>query len=308
MEELEYRPNLMASHLSQSRSFRIGVFLPVPEQDSGYWALPLAGVARAESDVCPLGMEIELIHFDRYDADSYAEAGRRLVDGRFDGVVMAPVRPELTATILEGLGEQTALVFVDTDLPSVPGRVYIGQNSYQSGRLAARLLEMLTGMPRGQPETVLVLMPNTENVHLQERVHGFRDYLRADCRMARINVELDHDHATFARRLAHELDDDVAGLFVADAAAHFVAEVLAQRGEPRPRLVGFDLVTENRRWLQAGVIDALLTQRPTRQGYLGVRSLYRRLFLGQEQPAQLFMPIDIVLAENLPYMNDEEGG
>ena len=40
MEDLNYKPNVMARHLSQSKQYRVGVLLPHPDQDSGYWTLP----------------------------------------------------------------------------------------------------------------------------------------------------------------------------------------------------------------------------------------------------------------------------
>ncbi len=48
MEEVDYRPNIMARQLSRAGNCHIGAFLPKGEQDSGYWNLPLSGMRRAE--------------------------------------------------------------------------------------------------------------------------------------------------------------------------------------------------------------------------------------------------------------------
>ncbi len=303
MTELEYRPNVMARHLSHARSYRLGALLPWPDQDSGYWALPLAGITRAENDVLPFGVQIEVIHFNRYDSGSFREAGRRLIDCAHDGVVMAPLLAAETQEILAQLSAETSVVFVDTDLPGVSRTAYIGQDSYQSGRLAARLMELLTG----GAGPVLVLTPDTRNQHLEARIRGFTEHSPATCRVLSVAVELNHDLAAFGTLLRDELRAEAAGIFVADASAHYAAAILATlRVGRRPRLVGYDLVPKNRRWMEEGVIDVLLTQRPAAQGYQSIHTLYRRLFLDQTPPAEIYTPIDIVVRENLAYMIEEE--
>jgi len=303
MAELEYHPNVMARHLSQARSYRLGALLPWPDQDSGYWALPLAGITRAENDVRPFGVQIEVIHFNRYDSASFREAGRRLIDGAYNGVVMAPLLAAETREILEQLSAETSVVFVDTDLPGASRTAYIGQDSYQSGRLAARLMELLTG----GAGPVLVLTPDTRNQHLEARIRGFTEHSQAQCRVLPVAVELNQDLEAFEMLVHGELRAKAAGILVTDASAHYAAAILAELSPARrPPLVGYDLVPENRRWMDAGVIDVLLTQRPAAQGYRSIHTLYRRLFLDQVPPAEIYTPIDIVVRENLAYMADEE--
>ena len=95
-----------------------------------------------------------------------------------------------------------------------------------------------------------------------------------------------------------------------DASSHFIADFIQSRmgtdfGE-KPALVGYDLVSENRRRLENGMIDFLLTQRPEEQGYNGVNRLFRMILLDESCPESEYTPIDIITQENLRYINEEE--
>ena len=304
MDELDYSPNLMARSLSRTTSCRIGAFLPDAEQDSGYWALPLAGIRRAEADLRPFGLDLDLIQFDRYDPQSFAAAGERLRDGGYDGILMAPLRDGQSRSIVASLDPDCPVVYFDTDLPGERRLAYIGQDSLQSGRLAARLMRLLAAGSEGT-EFAVILAPEVSNSHLDDRISGFRDSVDDPTDIIRVAVESDHDLEAFDRTLDGRIDEGVCGLFVVDASAHFAAAYLDRRfgaGARRIPVIGYDLVPENRDWMEAGVIDVLLTQRPDEQGYDGVNRLFRRIFMDEAGAPTQHTPIDIVMRENLKYI------
>ena len=63
-------------------------------------------------------------------------------------------------------------------------------------------------------------------------------------------------------------------------------------------MIGYDLVDENIRLLREGAIDFLISQRPGRQGYLGILVLYRHVVLNETVDRTIMMPIDIITREN----------
>jgi len=332
ISEVGYRPNLMARRLSDARSCRIGVLLPFPEQDSGYWSLPLSGIKRAAEELEAFGLTMEIRYYNRYrdrsDNGSFSQAGSELLDTDPDGILMAPLIEQSTRRFLGQLKPDTPVIFFDTDLPGVRRTAYIGQDSYQSGRLGARLLHMLIdGKSTGKVDAgregdigshILLVSPDMENDHLKNRIRGFQDGSRLEVEILKVSVESDQNQDHFIKQLQNHLQlsstDPVAGIFVCDASAHFVAEYLknhttraGQKSDSLP-LVGYDLVRENRHWLQEGIIDFLLTQRPSDQGYNGVNRLFRKIFLDEDGPENEYTPIDIVTSENLNYLMTEAGG
>jgi len=371
IREIGYKPNLMARRLSDSRSCRIGVLLPFPQQDSGYWSLPLRGIRRAADELEPFGLTLSISHYNRYQ-DNFSQAAARLLETRPDGILMAPLPEQSTREFLGELPPDIPVIFFDTDLPGVRRTAYIGQDSYQSGRLGARLLQMLingkTGAANGN--RVLLVSPDTENEHLKNRIRGFLDGSICGVEILKVSVESDLNREHFFKQLEYHLETQprnsgkapVNGIFVCDASSHFVADYLAGRKAASaesaapaapaastasatpaastasaapaastasatpaastasafstayaastgyvPALVGYDLVRENRYWLEQGVIDFLLTQRPADQGYSGVNRLFRKIFLDEDGPENEYTPIDIVTRENMKYLSAETG-
>ena len=66
-----------------------------------------------------------------------------------------------------------------------------------------------------------------------------------------------------------------------------------------------DVIRRNGQMLDAGVVTALVAQRPEAQGYRGVMALCEWLVEGRRPEAPVnHMPIDILLKENIQYYKD----
>ncbi len=78
------------------------------------------------------------------------------------------------------------------------------------------------------------------------------------------------------------------------------------RGKPRgiiilrenKYLIGYDLITENLKFLQSGIIDFLIFQNPGLQANLGISYLIDLLVFEKEMPTKKLLPIEIVMKEN----------
>jgi LacI family transcriptional regulator len=66
-------------------------------------------------------------------------------------------------------------------------------------------------------------------------------------------------------------------------------------------LIGYDLLDENIEYLEKGIIQILICQKPEEQGYKSVFSLYNHLFLKKPVDKLNYSPIDIILKENIEY-------
>jgi LacI family transcriptional regulator len=295
VKELGYEPNMLARNLSISRTCRLAVLIPYPEQDSGYWALPREGMDEALSALSPYGVALEYFHFDRYDSASCGEAAGRIARSDCDGMIMAPLRDGEARSLIGK--KHVPAIFIDTDLQGSGRIAYVGQDSRSGGALAARLLNLLS---RGREGSFLILAPQTENFHLSERIKGFREKIEQEAEILATGIEAFHDKADFHAALDRVIGPETAGIYVVDASAHYVAEYLKEKGLTTVPLIGFDLVEENRKMVRDGVIDFILTQQPREQGFRAVNLLYRCLMLGEESPGDQIMVSQIITKENLP--------
>ena len=91
VKDLKYKPNVFARNLKLAKTFVFGVLMPRPDQDSGYWALPLKGVGRAEADLLSQKIRIRRFFYDKHSAASVGRALRKVLAAGLDGLLVAPV-------------------------------------------------------------------------------------------------------------------------------------------------------------------------------------------------------------------------
>lgn len=276
--------------------------MPKPTQDSRYWAIPIRGVARAQSELAGQRVNVHYFFYDKYSESSFNKVSKDVFEAKLDGLLIAPVLSDLFEKFAQAIPAGLPYVFFDSFIPNVNYLSYIGQDSFQSGRLSARLMQMII-KDKG---TVAVIKVLPEDYHINDRVSGFLSYC-ADCPEIRTSVyELDTHrgarfrHGVFSRILS--ANGDIQGIFVSNASTHYIAEYLDSLGLQRKiHIVGYDLIDDNIRYLKEGVIDFLISQQSERQGYEGILTLYRHVVMREPVGKNVMMQLDIATKENIDY-------
>jgi len=93
----------------------------------------------------------------------------------------------------------------------------------------------------------------------------------------------------------------IISVFFTNSRVFQIAQYINSRSIKGVKLIGYDLLPDNVRFLKEGKIDFLISQRPEEQGYTAVITLFNNLFLNKEIPRKHFMPIDIIAKENIDY-------
>jgi LacI family transcriptional regulator len=191
-------------------------------------------------------------------------------------------------------------------VPKSNALCYIGQDSYQSGMIAARLLNF--GMKKKATVLLLNLDPGPTNAqHLVDKERGFRDYFKGidgkNIHVLSENFERYKDRKALKERFLKILKEnpELAGVFVTNARAYILLESVDQQHFEDLVIVGFDLVDPNIEYLKSNRINFLINQNPVLQGYLGVINLVNHLILRQEVAHIQYLPLDIVVRENCDY-------
>jgi len=289
-----YRPNLFASRLSGGTMVRtIGVLTPRADQDFGYWRLIRAGMDRAARELEPLHVEVRIDEFDRNDAEAGARAFVRVVEDGVQGLALAPIHSRSLRPLVEALDPRIPLVFFDSDLECTRPRCFVGQDPWQGGHLAGKLLSLT--LEPGRP--MVLVRFDEDDEHLQKRSEGFEAYARQTGRQVlvleqKIADPLDRRRADTSLFLARH--PAAGGMFVPNASVGEYA--LAGMGR---RVVGYDLIPGNIQALREGRLDFVLSQRPEIMGYEAVRRLSRALLFKEALPDRIGLPLDVILKENL---------
>jgi LacI family transcriptional regulator len=302
IEEYQFTPNPIARRLKRNKSYRFCALIPRRDQDSGYWGQALSGIENGAMSITALGVETEIIEYDRYDQQSFYAAAEAILRNRPDGLIFAPVMPDRTRPFIEKIhDEQIPYVFFDADLPEMEPLCVIGHDSFKSGYLGGRLMHLFAGkitMP------AFVLDAHGEDYHIRRRRDGFLSFAEEHtfpvlCReySGYTGAEISEQEMT-----CFMLEKPaISGIFVTNSMAHRVAEVAKWVFAERDFfIIGYDLIPRNRLLLGEGSIDAIIDQRPAEQGRQALINLYRCIVLEQQIEQKIRIPIDIYLRENIP--------
>lgn len=309
MEELGYQRNLLASTLAYNKSFRIAVLIPDFEIDP-YWAQVYKGVQLAYESVRHFGIELEIHLFDSTVSAALLEKGKFILETPPDGLLFPPIFTEESQQLF-ALCEQKEipLVIINTLLENPHSLSYIGQHSYESGFLAARLFDFAL---QAQQSLLILHMEENEYIsqHLIDKVAGFHAYFNS-VRSQPIRIETrtfeTYQEAAGLKSFLQDIFREMphlGGIFFTNSRAY-----LALNSWPEPELyhkilIGFDLVEENIRFLKEDKINFLINQNPFQQGFLGLTTLFKYLVRKEQAIPHQFLPLDIVVKENVHYYQD----
>jgi LacI family transcriptional regulator len=295
-----YRTNVFARNLVRSRTWKFSVLMPRHTQDSGYWGLAAQGVNRAQSELSAYHVETPIVEFDRFSSRSFERACAQVLRSKPDGLLIAPVLPEQAAGFIKRLDNAVPYVFFDSTIPDAQPLTRIGQDAYQSGRLAARLMSMI--VPQGS--TIAVLREYPDVYHIVERTRGFSEFF-SDRAGYTLNFqdETAEIKASSLRGTMERMRANVGridGIFIANASVHYIAEhIAAERLDVR--IIGYDAIPRNLPGVRSGAIDFLISQRPQVQTWRGISILYQHLALNQKCPDHIVAPIDVITKENIDH-------
>jgi LacI family transcriptional regulator len=313
IEDMNYEPNLMARALVSTKVYNLAVLLPDSQVDS-YWEGPQKGIEQAEKELRKYRVNVQLYVFNPYDGNSFVEKAVELSASHPDGVFLSPIFYRETLKFFKQWDlKNIPYVFFNTNIEEHRPLSYIGQDSYQSGMLAAKLVEY------GQPEPCSVLIAHIDedtsnSAHLTQKEQGFRDFFTQNLLSDKFTVmraELNRaDFSAFTNQLDTIIQNtpDLKAIFVTTSKAYEIATYLEQRRSKGVKIVGYDLLAKNITFLNKGYISFLINQNPKGQGYWGIHYLARHLVFKREVPALKYLPLDVVTKENLSYYigDDEE--
>ncbi len=306
MRALDYKPNIIASALAYNKNFRIGVLLPDPEIDP-YWQAPYSGVTYALESVRHYGVTVQFYLFDLFKAETFVEQYEKLLADAPDAILFSPLfLKESKALLAKSSALGIPNVMVNTYIENSDSLSYIGPDSYQSGVLAARLLNF--GLNNHATVIILNLAKGSTNAqHLLQKEQGFRDYYAnfnsGSTTVVKYDFE-DFDKEELMEQFMEAIfrkHPDLDGVFVTNSRAFRVVESISAEAAKRLKIVGFDLMKKNLDYLQTGKIDFIINQNSVQQGYWGIMTLFNHFILKQKVEKIQNLPLDIVVLENYSY-------
>lgn len=303
--KFNYKPDIAARSLALKRAIHLAVMMPMVVKGHSFWELPQQGIKQALEALEPKQVNLHYFYFDQGDRKGFSALVDTFPFHRVEGLLFAPVFKEESLAFLElcGAAELPVVLFNSfLEAPSV--RSYVGQDAYGSGYVAAGLLHY--GLQKGGDVAIVNMSSRKDHyAHIIDRERGFRDYfskrVKGGGQLISINLNGDENQLLGEKLKETCGTHDIAGLFVTNSRVHLVARFLEETGCRGTRLVGYDLLPENIRYLQQDLIDFLISQNPEEQAFRGFKTLFDLVVFNREADVKQWLPIDIITRENLPY-------
>ncbi len=305
VSELNYEPNVLARALVSKRQYRIAALIPDPRYDE-YWEAPSKGVDTAQEQLRPYGVEVRKHLFDQNDVASFKKEAEALSQMGYNGIVVAPLFYRESLSYMRRWSQEgIPFNLFNTHIPDYKPLAYIGQDSYQSGLLAGKLLHYGS---KGAGTCIIAHVgedvPNSS--HLIKKEQGFMDYFREnglnDYKSMSVDLKGYGDELFFFKQLdvVFSKYPDIIGFFVTNSRAYSIAAYLKKRGL-KHILVGYDLLNMNISYLNEGVIHFLINQNPKGQGFFGVQLMADHLLFNKQVEPIRYLPLDVITKENVQY-------
>lgn len=308
LNEFEYKPNLMARGLANKKNYRIAALIPSHQVDP-FWKLPLQGIQKADNHIKNFGFKIDLYYYQDGLEKDLLKVGMQIFEHDYHALLIAPIiKDEASIIFTECENRQIPYVQINTFINRKSDLFlsFVGQDSYCSGKLAAKLFDF--GTQDG--DTLLILHLEREvynSEHLIQKEQGFRDYFKNNnkknihiSQLSFSDLESEEKRKAFVN-YALKQHSKLSGVFVTTSKLHYIINDFINNSKNNLNFIGFDLLDENLNHLTNDNALFLINQNPTQQGYLGIMTLFNHIIHNATIQKTQHLPIDVVMKENAAF-------
>ena len=299
-EELNYKPNSAAKSLAiRNRNLKITIILHIQKND--YYDEVIHGIEHEAESISAFGISVEIKHCPDFDYHKQLHLIDQAVEEKTSAIALVPINhPDIRSklTELDELG--IPVVLLNAPLPECPYLAYVGNNYAQSGRIAAGLINLITG---GRAN-LAVFTPSLDMLGHRQRLSAFENHLQlfpelsVCCIQELSNTDIDSYKLTQQTLDLYPNADAI--LYMGAAVTGGIKAIQEASSHKKFRTVFFDTpnpVLEN---LKSGMIQAVISQNPRLQGELAIQILSNYL-LKQELPTNKHCYIEsrIIIRESI---------
>lgn len=308
MDELRYKPDIVARTLARKEQTYLKILLPYPYQDF-YWKIVRDGIEEGFAEYAPYRLNGQIHFYDLDDPSHFEIKAAEILEESPDVILIGSEFHRQTINLLNQCSHRgIESIVLNAEINSLPSLGYIGINTYAVGELVGRIIHSTRNR-----SSVLVIH-TTENIdntiHLKNKELGLIDFLQRSDRPFHIErIVLRND--SYSDQGLTEIKSiinthNVDTVYVSTSRAYQFAPTL-KRLFPDLFIIGHDLIDHHVRLMKNGIIDVLVDQSGYIMGYLGVKTWVDHHLLNREITKTQYLPLNIIYPENLSYFTRNRG-
>lgn len=306
LAEMDYQPNVYASALAYNKDYLFCCVIPMHESEA-YWDEIEEGVKACTALRRDFHISLKILYYERFNSASFESIAKECLDANPDGVIVVPARLDITRDFTEQLSDRNIpFILLDSYLPDLKPLAFYGQDSFQSGYFAARMMMLIASK-----EQEIMMMKQLNNGHVgskqqSNRETGFRHYMRdhfPEISIIDVDLPLGGTKAQYDKILEDFFKEHphVHHCITFNSKAHLVGEFLLRTNRRNVQIMGYDMVPKNAECVRQGSISFLIAQHAYMQGYACVETLFQAIVLKKEVNPVNYMPIELLVKENIEF-------
>ena len=301
MEELDYRPNQMASALATSGTAR-RLAVVQPEWDPYVGEAMDRGVARFREERRDYNLTVDIRSYKPGDTGACLKQMDQVVENGAQGIALCASDCGAVRAKLEDLkARRVPVVTFNSDIPGGARLCYVGEDAHRAGRIAGEIAAKF--LRPGEP--LLLVYAGLDYAGHKARADGFLERLgelgfrREDCRVAATHN--DYGETLAAVTAALEAEPDLGYVYMANLSVPACVEAIRRCGRTgRVRVLSHDSGPEIRQFLKEGLVDFTIDQNLVYQSYQSLDLLFRAVAERKQPEREFFYPASPILnAETL---------
>lgn len=310
LKEMNYQPNVYASALAYNKSYTFYCLLPKHNSEA-YWDEVEDGIKRCVEARRDFHIDVRMLFYQRFMNDTFMIESENCLKENPDGVIIVPSGLEVTRKLTDQLHERNIpFVLLDSYLPDLKPLSFYGQDSFQSGYFAAKMLMMIA-----RDEKEIMIMKQIKDGHVSSKQQanrevGFRHYMQdhfPSVKIHEVDLPLDEERKNCDVILEEffTTHTQVHHCITLASKAHIVGDFLLRTNRRNIQIMGYDLVGKNVECVHQGSISFLIAQHAFMQGYSCVDALFRAIVLKKKVKPVNYMPIELLMKENIDFYQRE---
>ena len=301
MEELDYRPNQMASALATSGTAR-RLAVVQPEWDPYVREAMDQGVARFREARRDYNVTVDIHNYAQGDTETCLKQMDQVVENGAQGIALCASDCGAVRARLEDLkARRVPVVTFNSDIPGGARLCYVGEDAHRAGRIAGEIAAKF--LRPGEP--LLLVYAGPAYAGHKARADGFLERLgelgfrREDCRIAATHN--DYGETLEAVTAALEAEPDLRYVYMANLSVPACVEAIRRCGRTgRVHVLSHDSGPEIRQFLKEGLVDFTIDQNLVYQSYQSLDLLFRAVAERKQPEREFFYPASPILnAETL---------
>lgn len=274
------------------------VFIPkVQDKTNDFWMSMISGAKSAGKEY-----QANLVILAPDEENDYETQKRYIEEAvkmKPDAIALAPIRySEMTDCVKQVTDAGIKLILIDSKLDQNLEETYIGTDNRNAGLQMGQKMRDYVG-----PDTKIAVVSHVKGSSTAiEREEGLREGLGED--QSKIKMVLysnsDYNQAYEKTRELMKANPDITliaglNLYSTVGVARAIREMNLSK---KVHVVGFDNDIEGIQYLEEGIIDTLIVQKPFNMGYIGIQTAVESV-RGKKPDKNIYCDTEVITADNI---------